>query len=85
MSRTLRNQRLPWPRDADDEYQLFHLDSVQAVADAARADVDAQVARARALDAKLSTIAAFCGVSISVSGALGASVVLSHRLPLGFV
>jgi hypothetical protein len=59
-------------------------EALKALLDAARADVDDEQERTRVLDGKLGQLAAFCGVSISITGAVGGSVVAAGRLSLGF-
>lgn len=83
-TRTLGKQNIAWPDDSDDDYLLLDPETVRAVADAARADVEGQLTRARALDTKLSNVAAFCGVSLSVSSTLGVNLLLPHRLDQSF-
>ena len=60
------------------------LETVKAALDSARHDLEDEQERTRALDGKLSQIAAFSGVSISITGAVGGSVVASGKLSAGF-
>ncbi len=56
----------------------------KATLECARADVDYELDRARALDSKLTGIASFSGLALSIGASVGASVVVSGRLTLGF-
>jgi hypothetical protein len=60
------------------------LDTVKATLDCTRADVEEEMDRMKVLDSKLSNVASFAGVSLSVSGAVGANVVSANVFPLGF-
>jgi hypothetical protein len=56
----------------------------KATLECARADVDYELDRARALDSKLTGIASFSGLALSIGAGVGASVVVSGHLTLGF-
>jgi hypothetical protein len=62
----------------------MNLDTARATLDCARADVDEETDRMKVLDGKLTNIAAFSGLALSIGGAVGSSVVVSGRLGLGF-
>lgn len=55
-----------------------------ATLECARADVDAETARAQALDSKLTGIASLSGLALSIGAAVGASVVVSSDIAPGF-
>lgn len=59
----------------------FDPETVKATLEQAREDVGAEMDRAQALDAKLTSVAGFSGVSLSISGAVGAGVVVNGDLP----
>jgi hypothetical protein len=56
----------------------------QATLECARADVDYEIERVRALDAKLTGIASLSGLALSIGASVGASVVVSGNLGHGF-
>jgi hypothetical protein len=62
----------------------MNLEAVEATLDAARADMLAERERTDALDGKLTSIAAFSGLSLSISGSVGATVVAGGKLNTGF-
>jgi hypothetical protein len=62
----------------------MNLNTARATLDCARADVDEETDRMKVLDGKLTNIAAFSGLALSIGGAVGSSVVVSGRLGLGF-
>src|SRR4051794_10464683 len=66
------------------EDDAWPLETVKATVEAARSDVLFESERMKTLDNKLVSIAAFSGVSLSVSGSVGASVVANGSLSLGF-
>ena len=75
----------PGAASADDQPpQKYDLETAKATLDACTQDLKSEEERMRALDGKLTQLAAFSGVSISISGGLGGSVLASGRLPLGF-
>ena len=55
-----------------------------ATLECARADVDYELDRARSLDSKLTGIASFSGLALSIGAGVGASIVVSGELSLGF-
>lgn len=59
-------------------------ETVKVTLEFAHADVQAEGERTDALDAKLTNIAAFSGVSLSISGSVGGSVVAAESLSQGF-
>jgi hypothetical protein len=60
------------------------LETAKATLETARAEAEEEIDRMKVLDGKLSNVAAFSGVSLSVSGALGANVIASGRLEGSF-
>lgn len=56
----------------------------RATLECARADVDYEIDRARSLDSKLMGIASFSGLALSIGAGVGASIVASGELSLGF-
>jgi hypothetical protein len=62
----------------------MNLDTAKATLECARADVGEERDRARALDDKLVSIASFSGVALSIGASVGATVVVSGTLNLGF-
>jgi hypothetical protein len=62
----------------------WDLDTVKATLDCARADVDAEYDRMKVLDSKLSMLAMFSGLSVSIIAALGAGVLVEGGLNSGF-
>ena len=71
-------------RAVGDTVPPMDLESVKATLEAARADVDAERDRTDSLDRKLTNIAAFAGLSLSISGAVGGTVLAAGRLNPGF-
>ena len=67
------------PKDGHD------LETAKATLAACEWDLEREEDRMRGLDAKLTQLATFAGVSISISGGLGASVLASAKLALGFL
>jgi hypothetical protein len=67
-----------------EEEPALNLETAKATLECARADVADEHERARSLDGKLVSIASFSGVALSISAAVGASVVVSGGLALGF-
>lgn len=63
----------------------FDLETAKATLEACTHDLDREEDRLRAIDGKLTQLAAFAGVSISISGSVGGSVLAAGRLPLGFL
>jgi hypothetical protein len=59
----------------------LNVETAKATLDCARADVGAELDRARSLDLKLTQIAAFSGLTLSISGTLGGTVLVAGRLP----
>lgn len=59
-------------------------ETVKATLECARADVDAEDDRMKVLDSKLSTLAAFSGLSVSISASIGANVLVTGTLCTGF-
>lgn len=56
----------------------------KAVLECAWVDVESETERTRALDAKLTGIASLAGLALSIGASVGASVVVSGSLRLGF-
>jgi hypothetical protein len=63
----------------------FNLETVVATLDACTHDLSEENDRMRTIDSKLTQLAAFSGVSISISGAVGGSVLAAGHLPHGFL
>jgi len=59
-------------------------ETAQAILDCAKADVVAEDDRMKVLDDKLSTLATFSGLSVSISASLGANVLVARELDVGF-
>jgi hypothetical protein len=55
-----------------------------ATLECARADIESEIDRARSLDSKLTGIASLSALALSISAAVGASVVVSGSLGQGF-
>jgi hypothetical protein len=55
-----------------------------ATLECARSDFDYELDRARSLDSKLTGIASFSGLALSIGAGVGASIVVSGDLSLGF-
>src|SRR4051812_41156837 len=64
--------------------KVLNLETAKATLECARGDALEEMDRMKVLDAKLTNIAAFSGVSISISGSIGGSVLAANRLSLGF-
>lgn len=62
----------------------WSLETAQATFDANDKDLQREEDRMRTVDGKLTQLAAFSGLSISISASLGANAVLAHRLKPGF-
>lgn len=62
----------------------MNIDTAKATLECAQADVADERDRARALDDKLVSIASFSGVALSIGASVGATVVVSGTLNLGF-
>lgn len=62
----------------------FQFETVRATLECARADVEAEDDRMKVLDAKLSNLATFSGLSVSISASLGANVLVAGKLCIGF-
>jgi hypothetical protein len=65
-----------------DKQARFEFETVKATLECARADVDAEDDRMKVLDSKLSTLAAFSGLSVSISASIGANVLVAERSAL---
>jgi hypothetical protein len=63
-----------------EDHAQFDLDTVKATLECARADVEAEDDRMKVLDSKLSTLAAFSGLSVSISASIGANVLVAGAL-----
>jgi hypothetical protein len=63
----------------------YELETAKATLGACEWDLEREEDRMRGLDAKLTQLATFSGVSISISGGLGASVLAASKLELGFL
>jgi len=61
-----------------------NLETIKATLSSAQADYSDEVQRAAGLDTKLANLAGFAGVSLSISGSVGGSIVVADDLPLGF-
>jgi len=70
---------------ADQEPPKYNLQTVQATLEACTHDLADEDDRMRTIDSKLTQLAAFSGVSISISGSVGGSVLAAGRLPHGFL
>jgi hypothetical protein len=68
----------------EEERTQYDPDTARATLEACTHDLDREEDRMRTIDGKLTQLAAFSGVSISISGGLGGSVLAEQRLPLGF-
>lgn len=63
---------------------LYNVETARAALEACTHDLDREEDRMRTIDGKLTQLAAFSGVSISISGGLGGSVLAAQHLDLGF-
>jgi hypothetical protein len=63
----------------------YNLETARATLDACKWDLESEERRMATIDGKLQQLAAFSGVSISISGAIGGSVLAAGDLPLGFL
>jgi hypothetical protein len=63
----------------------LNADTAASILDSAKFDVAAEDDGTKVLDSKLTSIAAFSGVSLSISGSVGANVLASGNLRDGFV
>jgi hypothetical protein len=63
----------------------YNLSTVEATLEACTHDLAQEDDRMRIIDGKLSQLAAFCGVSISITGGVGGSVLAAGRLAQGFL
>jgi hypothetical protein len=63
----------------------YNLETVRATLDACTHDLSEENDRMRTIDGKLTQLAAFSGVSITISGGLGGSVLAAGHLPRGFL
>lgn len=63
----------------------INAETARVVLDACIDDLDREEARMATIDGKLTQLAAFSGVSISISAGVGGSVVAADRLRLGFL
>jgi hypothetical protein len=61
----------------------FEFETVKATLECARADVEAEDDRMKVLDSKLSTLAAFSALSVSISASIGANVLVAGKLCTG--
>ena len=75
---------LPNKRVREDS-TTYNLRTAEAVLEACVWDLEAEEARMRTIDGKLTQLAAFSGVSISISGAIGGSVLAAQHLPAAFL
>jgi hypothetical protein len=66
------------------EQARFEFETVKATLECARADVEAEDDRMKVLDSKLSTLAAFSALSVSISASIGANVLVAGKLCTGF-
>ena len=64
---------------------LYNLGTAQAMLDACAWDVRHEDARMQTIDGKLGQLAAFSGISISISAGVGGSVIAEGHLSLGFL
>lgn len=64
--------------------RTLKLEIAQATLECARADIDSESERARALDAKLTGIASLSGLALSIGASVGASVLVGSNLKPGF-
>ena len=62
----------------------FSLETVKATLECAQADIAEETDRMKVLDHKLTSIAAFSGIALSVGSGIGSSTVVSGALSLGF-
>jgi hypothetical protein len=62
----------------------YNLQTVMATLEACTHDLSEEDDRMQTIDGKLTQLAAFAGVSISISGGLGGSVLVAGHLPQGF-
>lgn len=61
----------------------FQLETIKATLECARADVEMEDDRMKVLDTKLSTLASFSGLSVSISASLGTNVLVAGKLCTG--
>jgi len=62
----------------------WDIDTLKATLDVAQRDLDAENDRMKVLDSKLSSLATFSGLTLSVTATLGANVVVAGRLCQAF-
>jgi ABC-type transport system involved in multi-copper enzyme maturation permease subunit len=62
----------------------YQLETARATLDACTADLSDEERRMQTVDGKLTQLAAFSGVSLSISASVGGSVVAARHLSLGF-
>lgn len=72
------------PETNSSDKEPYNLTTVQATFEACAQDLLREEERMRSIDAKLTQLAAFSGISISITGGLGGSMLASGGLPLGF-
>jgi hypothetical protein len=63
----------------------YNLQTVQATLEACTHDLSEEDDRMKTMDGKLTQLAAFSGVSISISGSVGGSVLAAGHLRHGFL
>lgn len=68
-----------------DAEERYNVETARVTLAACEFDLDREEERMRNLDAKLTQLATFSGVSITISGGLGANVLAGGRLPDGFL
>jgi hypothetical protein len=68
-----------------DSNPTYNLQTAQAVLEACTHDLSEEDDRMKTMDGKLTQLAAFSGVSISISGSVGGSVLAAGHLKHGFL
>jgi hypothetical protein len=74
-------ETLPTPVDSQ---PIYNLATAEATLEACTHDLAQEDERMKTIDGKLSQLAAFCGVSISIVGGVGGTVLAKGSLPHGF-
>lgn len=67
-----------------EKQEKFPLETVKATLECARSDIAEETDRMKVLDHKLTSIAAFSGIALSVGSGVGSSTVVGGSLSLGF-
>lgn len=73
------------PESSEPAQSIYNLATAEATLEACTHDLAQEDDRMKTIDGKLSQLAAFCGVSISITGGVGGSVLAAGRLSQGFL